>query len=80
VVPEVPFDHVDPPLVVVSTVPLAPTAKQFDADGQATPRRLLVVPEVCLAHDDPPFVEARITPLAPTAKHTDPDGHATPFS
>jgi hypothetical protein len=76
----VPFVHDDPPLAVESTVPLAPTAKHVDADGQATPNRLFVVPEVCFDHDEPPFVEARIVPLAPTAKHTDPDGHATPFS
>jgi hypothetical protein len=64
--------------VVITIVPLAPTAQQ-EFVGQETARSWFVVPDVWGDHDEPSAV-ARIVPPPPTAQHEVVEGHATPRS
>jgi len=69
VVPEVcPDQVVAPPSVVLSIVPVSPTAMQVFASVQSTERRIARVPEVCPDQVvAPPSVVFSIVPEVPTA-------------
>jgi len=65
-------------LLVLITVPVAPTAQQFDVVGQLIPARAFVVPDVCDAQLEPPFVVFRTTPPAPADQQLVVLGQLTP--
>jgi hypothetical protein len=58
-------------LVVLSAVPLFPTATQNVVLGQLTAKRSSVVPETCALQVAPELVEWYIKPASPTAQHDD---------